>query len=71
MHFFSKETFMTQGNTHGHETNKVFSYQRTCTKKGYIYVLKIKKEEYVIHEKQNSLHPWLRLRQLAVSKILL
>ena len=45
-----------------------FSKERTCTKKGYIYVLKIKKEEYVIHEKQNSLHPWLRLRQLAVSK---
>ena len=33
-HFLSKETFMTRGDTHDHENNKVFSYQRTCAKKG-------------------------------------
>ncbi len=26
--FFSKETFMTRWDTHEHENNKVFSYQR-------------------------------------------
>jgi len=26
-HFLSKETFMTRGDTHDHENNKVFSYQ--------------------------------------------
>jgi hypothetical protein len=31
--FFSKETFMTHRDTHEHENNKVFSYQRTCAKK--------------------------------------
>jgi hypothetical protein len=36
--FFSKETFMTRGDTHEHENNKVFSYQR--------FVLKEKHQEY-------------------------
>ena len=34
-HFLSKETFMTRWDTHDHENNKVFSYQRTCAKKEY------------------------------------
>jgi hypothetical protein len=33
--FFSKETFMTQGDTHEHENNKVFSYQKVLFKKRF------------------------------------
>ena len=36
-HFLSKETFMTHGDTHEHENNKVFSYQRTCAKKETLF----------------------------------
>jgi len=42
--FFSKETFMTHGDTHEHENNKVFSYQRfdgknTSEVRAYLIIL--------------------------------
>nr|QNO52171.1 hypothetical protein MDNCFBIC_00042 [Methanosarcinales archaeon ANME-1 ERB6] len=40
-HFLSKETFMTQRDTHEHENNKVFSYQRTCAKKELVLLVKL------------------------------
>ena len=36
-HFLSKETFMTRGDTHEHENNNVFSYQRTRAKKETLF----------------------------------
>ena len=56
-HFLSKETFMTHRDTHEHENNKVFSYQRTCAKKGYNSFGKafLSKKRFVLKENNISL----------------
>jgi len=54
-YFLSKETFMTHRDTHEHENNKVFSYQRTCAKKEYNSFGKafLSKKRFVLKEKNN------------------
>ena len=70
-HFLSKETFMTHRDTHEHENNNVFSYQRTCAKKECTSFVKafLSKNRFVLKEKgQKSLIKNFSFKKKALPK---